>query len=327
MAAVDSGLLDERPCGGEDGRTSDLHVSRRLACASASERRWDRREWSSGWCFSVEVEPFATGAADCSFWDKDMCAVCLAMTADKLVELPAWLDGGLVASVDWYDRVWLVESPDRVVERVTDLEGMGEESELLDSQSLPDTGAASPAVLAVEPEGSLSIVARRTSSTSSGDAGTIVRGTSFRADLPFPIVPSRFASLSTSIDSVNPATRTCTSSAPTATGIVSSGTEGDPDGARDRLSARSPDDGGLGLGSTSIRSGDPLFVSRRLRISLRIPSSTASTAMYPPVRPTPAEQCRRTGGLPMAWRAIPVKGSTSLSSIGTSSTIVLGTAG
>ena len=46
--------------------------------------------------------------------------------------------------------------------------------------------------------------------------------------------------------------------------------------------------------------------SRRFLISRRIPSITASMAMKPPVRPTPAEQCRRTGRSPKACFMMPV---------------------
>jgi hypothetical protein len=49
--------------------------------------------------------------------------------------------------------------------------------------------------------------------------------------------------------------------------------------------------------------------SRRFLTSRRMPSRTASIAMKPPVRPTPAEQCRRTGRSPRACFMIPVSGS------------------
>ena len=49
--------------------------------------------------------------------------------------------------------------------------------------------------------------------------------------------------------------------------------------------------------------------SRRFLISRRIPSRTASIAMKPPVRPTPAEQCKRTGRSPRACFMMPVSES------------------
>lgn len=49
--------------------------------------------------------------------------------------------------------------------------------------------------------------------------------------------------------------------------------------------------------------------SRRFFISRRIPSRTASMAMKPPVRPTPAEQCKRTGRSPRACFMMPVSES------------------
>src|SRR6266702_6374464 len=49
----------------------------------------------------------------------------------------------------------------------------------------------------------------------------------------------------------------------------------------------------------------PLRPARRFLISRRTPSRTASIAMKPPVRPTPAEQCKRTGRSPNARFVIP----------------------
>src|SRR5712671_4759593 len=49
--------------------------------------------------------------------------------------------------------------------------------------------------------------------------------------------------------------------------------------------------------------------SLRFLISRRTPSRTASMAIKPPVRPTPAEQCRRTGRSTRASFMMPVSGS------------------
>ena len=186
------------------------------------------------------------------------------------------------------------------------------------------------------------IAARLTSATSSGDACSKGGGrpTRFAAGDDTAAGASRGCRWSTSIaslsDSANPATGTCTSRSPTDTGTVS-----------EVMSLPCPD--ALGIVSTSIGSGVGLTVlmlrlrlrlplllseltvperpwnsdaacasavswtlpSLRFRISRRTPSRTASTAMKPPVRPTPAEQCSRTGAFRWARRATPVRGSTS----------------
>ncbi|THH32598.1 hypothetical protein EUX98_g1598 [Antrodiella citrinella] len=146
--------------------------------------------------------------------------------------------------------------------------------------------------------------------------------TSFTSFLPTdigivnPVVAAEVASAATSAGDGEGCTRG-------GLGLLDESTSiGSPSPVLDRLSSVS-----LGGELESILNGDPdpdpdpsnpslslptpTLSSTRFLISLLIPSNTESTAMNPPVRPTPAEQCSSTGELPSARFATPVLGSSS----------------